>query len=144
MPQSIIMETYDYVLYIDDDEDDVLVFTESFSTVSTLPVVNLSSALELQAFIENEMKGQYPCLLITDLNMPKCSGIELLKQIRSNEAYAQMQVAIFSTSYSKMDKEIGESLGACLFTKPSTFKEWQEVGRELVPFCHTLIKAPVQ
>ena len=133
------METYDYVLYIEDDEDDVLVFTESFKTVSNLPVVNLSDALQLQDFIANEMNGRYPCLLITDINMPRCTGIELLRKIRSNEAYAQTPVVIFSTSYSNADKEISDSLGALIFTKPNTFKQWQEMGKELVPFCHTLI-----
>jgi two-component system response regulator len=134
------METYDYVLYIEDDEDDVLVFTESFKTISDLPVVNLSDALQLQWFIQNKMNGQYPCLLITDINMPRCTGIELLRQIRSNDAYAQTPVAILSTSYSHADKDVSESMGAQVFTKPNTFKQWQEVGKVLLTFCHSLVK----
>jgi hypothetical protein len=75
MPQSINMEKYNYVLYIEDDEDDVLIFTESFKTVSDTPVISLQDASKLLSFLQQSMEGHHPCLLIMDINLPKFTGI---------------------------------------------------------------------
>ncbi len=133
------MEKYNYVLYIEDDEDDVMVFTESFKTVSDLPVKRLQDASQLKPFLQIEMEGHLPCLLVMDNNLPKYTGIELLKQLRNQEPYSDLPVAIFSTSLSHTDRDTCKNLGARIVIKPSTFKEWQEVSRSLVQHCHLIV-----
>jgi CheY-like chemotaxis protein len=81
-----------------------------------------SSILEYLSTINNP--EQLPRLIISDLNMPGISGIELLKTIKKNPAYKLIDVVILSTT----DKE--EYMQECLkfgaracFTKPYTYTE---------------------
>jgi len=60
--------------------------------------------------------------------MPNMSGIECLKEIRSNEKYNDISIAIYSTSSSEKDIDDAFSYGANIYiTKPSDYSELKEV-----------------
>ena len=43
-----------------------------------------------------ELKGKMPDMLILDIRMPEMSGIEVLKKIRSNDAFSGCRVCMFT------------------------------------------------
>ena len=53
----------------------------------------------------NENVSPTPHLLFLDLNMPKKSGLECLKEIRELEQYKNLTIVIYSTSSSSTDIE---------------------------------------
>lgn len=63
--------------------------------------------------------------------MPKMSGIECVKQIRSHEKYNDISIAIYSTSTSEKDIEETFLHGANIYiTKPAAYSELKKALKE--------------
>ena len=63
-------------------------------------------------------------LIITDVNMPDVSGIELTKFVRANAKYRDTPVIVISTDGSKTDQQRALDAGATAFlAKPFTAEE---------------------
>jgi CheY-like chemotaxis protein len=71
---------------------------------------------------------QLPRLIITDINMPKMTGLELLALLKANARYKHIKVIVLSTAY-KQDYDIQcKELGATDFIqKPSSFAEMKDL-----------------
>jgi two-component system chemotaxis response regulator CheY len=73
-------------------------------------------------------------LVITDVNMPDINGLELVKFIRSNAAYAQVPLIIISTEGRERDRDRGLSLGANAYlVKPFTPEALVDLVRKYLP-----------
>lgn len=60
-------------------------------------------------------------VIITDINMPDVSGIELIRFVRGNERHKQTPVVVISTDASTVDSERASKAGASAFVaKPFT------------------------
>jgi two-component system chemotaxis response regulator CheY len=57
------------------------------------------------------LKGEIH-LVITDLNMPRMDGIELLKQIRASSSYRYVPVILLTTESQEARKQAGKAAGA--------------------------------
>ena len=69
-----------------------------------------------------------PEMIFLDLNMPGKSGNECLKEIRSNEKFAAIPIAIYSTSASNHDIEETFRNGANVYIKkPSNFSTLKQL-----------------
>ena len=128
-----MQEDFTYVVLADDDEDDRLFFTEAFEELKIktkvetyIDGVALMNALaDADTFIPN--------ILFLDLNMPKKSGLECLKEIKKNSRFKDMAVAIYSTSASEEDIENTFVNGANIYIKkPSDFKTLKKVLSDVV------------
>jgi len=51
-------------------------------------------------------------MLVTDLNMPNVDGIELIKQVRSNEKFKFIPIIMLTTESSSDKKQAGKNAGA--------------------------------
>ena len=58
------------------------------------------------------MAGQSIDMMITDLNMPKMDGIELIKQVRQRQDYRFMPIVMLTTESADEKKQAGKSAGA--------------------------------
>jgi DNA-binding NarL/FixJ family response regulator len=116
------------VLLTDDDEGDRLIFKEIFDEMETETIVQmLIDGEQLMDFLKNE-NNPLPHIIFLDLNMPNMNGIECLKEIRSNERFSDVSIAIYSTSRS--DKDINDTFhfGANIYiTKPGDFDDLKKV-----------------
>jgi CheY-like chemotaxis protein len=110
------------VLLADDDESDRLLFREAFEEIKIRTVVNtVNDGVELLEYLNNP-KMDLPHILFLDLNMPRKNGIECLREIKKNENWKDIAVAIFSTSSSPADIEQTFVQGANIFIrKPNDF-----------------------
>jgi CheY-like chemotaxis protein len=71
-----------HILLAEDDESDRLLFTEAFSELKINTIVRtVNNGVELMEWFNIE-NNRLPDLLFLDLNMPRKSGIECLKEIR--------------------------------------------------------------
>ena len=60
-----------------------------------------------------------PDFVLLDLNLPKISGLDVLKAIRNHDVYASVPVVVFSSSSSEDDIRKAWRLGcSSFFTKP--------------------------
>lgn len=79
-------------------------------------------------FLENLAADQLPDAIISDLNMPKLDGYQLLIQLKSSEKYATIPVFICSNSASPVDKEKCMKGGATEYiVKPVRFSFYSDV-----------------
>ena len=124
------------ILYIDDDQDDLLIFEESINTL--FPDITLFKAQSSEAGIDilNRLemeKKPYPSLIMIDMNMPKMDGRQTLQHIRSVEKWQEIPVAIFTTFADLDDIEFCKLYGSACITKPMNFVDF---GKTL----HALLK----
>ena len=82
-------------------------------------------------------KGAYadadiPNLILVDLNLPKCDGEELLREIRNTKHLVGVPVCAWSSSQSRRDRDLLKELGVVRFiTKPSGLDQFMEIGKIL-------------
>ena len=124
---------YINIALADDDEDDRLFFTDAFDELKLKSKVLLfKDGIELMEYL-NDRDNTLPSLLFLDLNMPKKSGLECLKDIKATERLREMVIAIYSTSASEEDIEITFVKGANVYIKkPNDFEKLKKVLSEVV------------
>ncbi len=128
-----MQENVTHVVLADDDEDDRLFFTEAFDELKIKTKVEtyndgvdlMDSLMQTDALIPN--------ILFLDLNMPKKSGLECLKEIKKLDKFKNMAIAIYSTSASEEDIENTFVNGANIYIKkPNDFKTLKKVLSDIV------------
>jgi CheY-like chemotaxis protein len=113
-------------LLIDDDSDDRELFSEALASVSSVIVCDLAADAEeaLDKLVSKELDT--PDMIFLDINLPVMTGWQFLTSLKSQEAYKDIPVIMYSTSSNQRDKDIAKDLGAlCFITKPSAFKKLQ-------------------
>ena len=122
-----------HILLADDDEGDRLLFTVAFSELKIKTVVStVNDGTELMEWL-NKQENSLPYILFLDLNMPSKSGIECLKEIKSNPRLEDVLIAIYSTS--ENEKDIDETFlnGANVYiSKPNDFNLLKQVLEKAV------------
>jgi CheY-like chemotaxis protein len=90
------------ILLVEDDEVDVKALRWAFDK---LKIANpLHIARDGVEGLEVLKDLPRPYLIITDINMPRMNGIELLRQIRASEDYRDSIVFVLTTSNDEQDK----------------------------------------
>ena len=117
-----------HILLADDDDDDRLLFRDAIEELKVKTVVTMvNDGVELMEYL-NKPDIHLPNLIFLDLNMPRKSGMECLKEIRSNNKLKDLSIAIYSTS--GMQKDIEETFvkGANVYIKkPNDFEELKNI-----------------
>ena len=115
------------ILLIEDDSDDVELLQDTLQSNNVayqMDVINDGGAVSgyLRTMTE------FPDIIVMDLNLPKVHGKDILKEIKSSEAFNQIPVIVLTTSSSPEDKNQVLQLGAtnCLI-KPTTTKGLSEI-----------------
>jgi len=124
---------YIHIILADDDEDDILFFTDAFDELKINTKVNtFKDGEELMNYLNND-EAVMPNVLFLDLNMPKKTGLECLTEIKDNDKMSGIAIAIYSTSASEEDIEKTFVLGANIYIKkPADFKKLKKVLSEVV------------
>ncbi len=112
----------------DDDEDDRLFFKEAFEEVKIKHSIStFKNGVDLMSYLTKK-ENPKPDIIFLDLNMPKKSGIECLKEIRSDDRLKDISVAIYSTSSSEQDIEDTFISGANVYIKkPNDFTNLKKI-----------------
>lgn len=116
------MSKINSLFLIDDDPDDQHVFAEALSEIdNSVSLLTSSNGLEALEILR-EAKTSLPDLIFLDLNMPKMSGKQFLKQIKSEPGLQNIPVLIYTTSSAISDREESLDLGAAGFiVKPDSY-----------------------
>lgn len=124
---------YIHIILADDDEDDRLFFTDAFDELKINTKVNtFNDGVELMDYL-NKPDAILPNVLFLDLNMPKKNGIECLDEIKMDEKFNDIAIAIFSTSSSEEHIEETFVRGANIYIKkPSDFATLKKVLSDVI------------
>lgn len=137
------------ILIADDDEDD-LIFAKKALKESRLKnnVYCVEDGLELMDYLLkrgkfNSENAPTPDLILLDLNMPKKSGREALKEIRGDDGLNQIPVVILTTSDAEQDIIISYKLGANSYIKkPVDFEGLVDLMKALKTYWVQFVKFP--
>jgi two-component system response regulator len=109
--------------------------TTSSESVDLASVEDGDAAMDYLRKNEPFQKAAPPDLIILDLNLPKKHGAELLAEIKSDNLFRTIPVAILSSSRSPSDiRSCYEHNANCYLTKPSDYPELLKLVRSLNDF----------
>lgn len=141
-----------YIHMADDDEDDRLIFQEAIGDVHTN--LNLSFSVDGQDLLdflryegkhENRAGPVLPDLILLDLNMPRMSGQEALKQIKSDANLRRIPILIMTTSSAEQDILSTYDIGANSFiTKPVTYEALLEMVDSMKDYWFKAVRLPAE
>lgn len=127
------------VLLVEDNPDDELLTLRAFKKNNILNDIHVTrdgaEALDY-LFCRGNSSDKDPAVLpqmiLLDLKLPKVDGLEVLRQIRSNEKTKLIPVVILTSSKEEKDLINGYKLGANSYVrKPVTFEEFSEAIKQL-------------
>jgi CheY-like chemotaxis protein len=97
----------------------------------------------LLVLAERTRRGNLPDVLMLDLRMPRCSGLEVLALLAGSEVLRTVPIVMFTVSRREVDRERGLALGATRFVnKPSSYGELMDFTNELAELAHRRGDAP--
>ncbi len=125
------------VLCVDDDADDRdLVCDTIFKIDPNIKVVHAENGIKAIEYLSKaQIKGDLPCLVILDINMPQMGGKETLAAIKEDNELNDLPVVIFSTSTNVVDKVYCNNYGVEFITKPDTIVAMRTEIKGLLRHC---------
>ena len=135
------------ILLVEDDPADEQLMQQALKE-SAVPVsLNVvEDGVEAMAYLRGQAEyatALLPDLILLDLKMPKKGGLEVLAEVKADEALRRIPIIVLTTSDAPGDifKAYGLQASAYI-TKPSDVKEFDRVTRSLKDFCLTVVKLP--
>lgn len=143
------MTEYKRILIVEDDPLDVELIINTLKENNIVNKVDVASdgaqALDY-LYCRGEFAGkeaEYPAVVLLDLKMPKLNGIEVLREIKSDEKLKPLPVVILTSSRESQDLNECYKLGANAYVvKPVKFEEFVTAVKELGVFWALINEPP--
>lgn len=131
------------ILLVDDDEVDVMTVKRAFSRANiTNKLYVATDGIEALSLLRSDGIPPARRVVLLDLNMPRMSGIELLRELRADPTLHAITVVVLTTSNEDRDRVEAYQLNvAGYLLKPVTFHAFAEVMSTLNKYW-TLMEMP--
>jgi CheY-like chemotaxis protein len=143
------MDKLGRILLVEDDDRDVEL------TINALEEYNLANEVIVTRDGEEALdylycRGKYnarssdnPAVLLLDLKLPKVDGLEVLRQVKSDDDLKMIPVVVLTSSREEKDLVASYRLGVNAYVvKPVDFHEFVDAIRELGAFWGVVNVAP--
>lgn len=139
------------ILLVEDNEDDALLTLRALkkNTVELEEVVVVSDGVEAQDYLFT--RGEYesrngavmPKLILLDIKLPRLSGLELLKSLRSDPRTRIIPVVMLTSSAAEQDLIASYGAGANGYIqKPVSSRDFEDVVQQVVSYWLGINRAP--
>ena len=132
------MTKYSIILLVEDNDDDAELTRLAFSRARVSnPIVRVRDGVEaidwlLRRGSYTERDDLEPAIVLLDLNLPKMSGIEVLKEIRAHEQTRRLPVVVLTSSDDEKDRlSAYDNFANSYIRKPVDFSQFIEAVRQL-------------
>jgi len=138
------------LLLAEDNEDDVLLFERALKESAEKVGVPVRLQItrdgeEALAYLNGEgefrdrEKHPFPQIVVTDLKMPRLSGLDVLAWLREHDEYQRIPKILLSGSCEECDVDQAYRLGVnTYFQKPSSSGDYKELVHQIVSYwAHT-------
>jgi len=118
-----------HILLVDDDDIDVMNVRRAFERGNiSNPLYVASDGIEALRMLRSNEVPQGRRIILLDLNMPRMSGIEMLRSLRADPVLKNTPVVVLTTSNEDRDRTEAYGLHvAGYLLKPVTFLNFVEV-----------------
>jgi CheY-like chemotaxis protein len=137
------------ILMVEDDPKDVelsLTALEDYNLVNEVIVVHDGEEALDYLYCRGEYKTRpsgNPAVMLLDLKLPKVDGLEVLKQIKSDEELRMIPVVVLTSSKEEKDMVASYKLGVNAYVvKPVDFHEFVNAIKELGVFWAVINEPP--
>ncbi len=137
------------ILLVEDNEGDVGLIEEVFEEISIRNILHVAEDGE-EAIFYLYGKGKFsgssrPDIVLLDLNLPKISGLEVLKEMKEDENLKNIPVVVLTTSQAEKDILRAYELNANAYvTKPLDFDQLNDVIKSIANFWLGIVKLPTR
>ncbi len=135
------------ILIAEDEEIDVILLKRAFAASGVDHGVKVvrdgQEALDYLASIQSQGPSAFPVLFLLDINMPRCSGLEVLERLQRMPLNRSVPIVIFSSSSHPRDVEQAYRLGAHAYlVKPTSTEQRNEMIRTIRAFWLQMNQVP--
>jgi CheY-like chemotaxis protein len=143
------MATLGRILLVEDDPKDVEL------TLTALEEYNLANEVVVATDGEEALdylngRGKFkarsndnPAVMLLDLKLPKVDGLEVLKQVKSDDKFKMIPVVVLTSSHEEKDMVASYRLGVNAYVvKPVDFHEFVNAIKELGVFWAVINEPP--
>lgn len=133
------------ILLVEDRATDLDLTKRAFARSHLLnPIEVARDGEQAIAFIDRWKAGEpVPVFILLDLKLPKVSGLEVLKEIKSHSEYARIPVIVLSTSQEDNDIQEAYRLGCNSYiVKPVEFNKFMQVAAQIEVYWCALNTSP--
>jgi len=106
------------ILYVEDDDNDVFFLRLAFSTAGIGTLLRIvkdgQTAIEYldgEGIYADRTSYPMPTLVLLDLQLPLCSGMDVLRWIRATDGLKALVVIMFTSSHHPRDIDTAYGLG---------------------------------
>ena len=120
------------ILLVEDDNVDAMTIKRAFKELKiTNELVRTVNGEEALKYLQNE-NNKKPCVIISDLNMPKMNGVEFIKAAKSDDSLKNIPVVVLTTSKQEQDKlDTFNHSVAGYMVKPVDYMQFVEAVRAI-------------
>ena len=122
------------LLLVEDSPADVFLVREVMREEGLSCVLNVAEdgekAMQMIDDLDRNPGAARPDIALLDMNVPRLSGSEVLRRIRSSRTCSTIPVIMISSSDSPEERQLALDLGATkFFRKPSDLAGFMELGK---------------
>jgi CheY-like chemotaxis protein len=137
------------ILMVEDDPNDVeltLTALEEYNLANEVVVTHDGEEALDYLYCRGNFStrvNEHPAVLLLDLKLPKVDGLEVLKQIKSDEKLRMIPVVVLTSSHEEKDMVTSYKLGVNAYVvKPVDFHEFVNAIKELGVFWAVINEPP--
>jgi CheY-like chemotaxis protein len=133
------------ILLVEDNEGDIVLTTEALEECKIINKVTVikDGRAAIDFFETINSKGEYPDLVLLDVNLPKISGHEVLLFIKQSEKYRSIPVIMLTTSSSERDILLSyQNYVNCYITKPIDVSDFMQAIAKIEDFWINIVSIP--
>jgi two-component system response regulator len=122
------------ILLVEDSPDDVMLTQRALrkNNIGNRVIVATDGEQAVNYLLPADGKRVVPALILLDINLPKLSGLDVLRAIRADERTRYLSVVVLTTSNEERDIVSSYDLGANSYVrKPVEFDNFLEAVRVL-------------
>jgi CheY-like chemotaxis protein len=120
------------ILLVDDDIDDLNIIAEALTSHSgNIDITKAENGRDALKHLK-EADGNYPNLIILDINMPVLDGKKTLLKLQEDAKLNSIPVVILTTSSNQADHKYFEKMNIKMLTKPWDSTQIREIVQKLV------------
>ena len=121
------------VLLAEDDDDHAKLISKHFQRSAVkAEITRVKNGEEVLSYLNDRKSTALPDVLLLDLNMPKVSGIDVLKYVKNEDRYKAIPVVVLTTSSSPEDRMLAYNEYANSYlVKPVDFDSFRDLVQEV-------------